>query len=221
MHKKWLKRLMPILVGCGSLFFCLSVSANEGNPAAELTALLENMKTLQANYSQKIRDNQNHRVSESTGQMHVSRPNQFLWKSDTPDPIQVIADGHFLWTYDVDLAQVTKQNLAKALKNSPAAFLAGSTSELTHQYHVAYAKTADCPKGTDRSFELKSKQSDSPLVSMVLSFNQNKLVQMRMKDALGQDIRTVFTEVKINEPINQKLFSFTPPKGVDVLSPEK
>lgn len=217
MQSRWILLFVSISFVLGHA----KVWADTSTAASELVTILENTKTLQAHFHQKIRDTHDHSVSKSQGQMLVKKPNQFLWKSTTPDPMQVIADGKVLWTYDVDLAQVTKQPLEEALQNSPATFLAGEASELKKHYHVTFAKTGECQKGIDRCFELRPVQSDSPFSSVILGFTQNKLAEMRMRDTLGQNVHIVFTQVKINEPLNQALFSFKPPKGVDVLSPQK
>jgi outer membrane lipoprotein carrier protein len=41
---------------------------------------------------------------------------------------------------------------------------------------------------------------------------------MRLQDGLGQVTRLTFSDVKQNPKIDEKLFQFTPPKGVDVMT---
>ena len=58
-------------------------------------------------------------MSLTKGDMIIRRPGKFYWKSQSPDPILVVADGKHLWTYDIDLEQVTDENSKKRYKIHP------------------------------------------------------------------------------------------------------
>ncbi|MFI4938208.1 MAG: outer-membrane lipoprotein carrier protein LolA, partial [Candidatus Berkiellales bacterium] len=133
--------------------------------------------------------------------------------------ILVVADGKYLWTYDIDLSQVTKQDLKKSFRNSPAALLAGSVSRLTKDFTVTYAKDKQCDKGVDRCFLLEPKQKNATFADILIGFAQDQLIEIRMHDPLGQDIYTKFSAVKMNHRVNSQLFAFFPPRGVDVIQP--
>jgi outer membrane lipoprotein carrier protein len=181
--------------------------------------LLKKMNNFQANFSQLIRSSTGEKISDTKGEMKIRRPNQFYWKSSHPDPVIVIADGQYLWTYDVDLAQATKQSLDKALKESPASLLAGSLDNFEKNFVVNYAKPGKCKKSGGQCFLLKSKQKDSTFRNIYIGFEESKLVEVRMSDPLEQDIYTTFSNVEINQNnINSALFKFVPPKNVDVIN---
>src|SRR5580658_9533931 len=103
----------------------------DDNASDKLIQSLKNINTFQAQFSQKIRDANGQHVSKAQGEMVVQRPGKFYWKTKLPDPILVVADGHTLWTYDIQLSQVTKQDLKLALANSPATLLAGEDRKST------------------------------------------------------------------------------------------
>lgn len=200
------------------LFLWLSQShAADGKAMNDLVALLKKMDNFQANFSQLIRSSTGEKISDTKGEMKIRRPNQFYWKSSHPDSILVIADGKYLWTYDIDLAQVTKQSLDKALKESPASLLAGSLDKFEQNFIVNYAKSGMCKKSA-HCFLLKSKEKDSTFQNVYIGFENNELVEVRMSDPLGQNIYTSFSDVEINRNnINSALFNFVPPKNVDVI----
>ncbi len=180
----------------------------------QLVQSLQKITTFKANFVQNIRGAEGEKLSNSNGQVVISRPGKFYWKSQKPDQMLVVADGKFVWTYDIDLEQVTKQELKQALHNSPATLLAGDVSKLQDNFEIDFAKKC---KADNTCYQLKPKQKDSAFSTIIIRFEQDKLNEVRMKDPLGQNVLTVFSNVEINQSINKKLFDFAPPKGVDVI----
>jgi len=188
------------------------------NPSAqqELIALLNNVNSFQAHFSQRIDDPNGALINQSKGEVRIKRPGKFYWKSRSPDPLIVVADGRFLWTYDIDLEQVTKQNQRDALRNSPAALLADNVEKIQNQYVIEYSKK-HCESSNQLCFELKPKQQDANITSVYLAYKNGHLAQIVMNDPMGQRVRTRFSQVKVNQSISPSVFKFTPPRGVDVI----
>ena len=71
----------------------------------------------------------------------------------------------------------------------------------------------------DGSFllELRSVKSESEFDRIILGLQANELISMTMEDAFGLRTEISFKELKRNEPVDEKLFSFSPPEGVDVI----
>lgn len=205
---------------CGIGLTCLSFNVlADNNPAEALTQALQKIQTFEANFSQRIKDSHGEHIAKTRGKVIIARPNQFYWKSEKPDPVLVVADGKYLWNYDIELAQATKQPLNAAIKNSPATLLAGSVKDLTQDFNVSYAKPKQCKKESDQCFALKPKKNESHFAQIVIGFNKAALCEISMQDALGQDVYTQFSQVKVNGNVDKKLFAFHPPKGVDIIQP--
>jgi len=197
-----------------TLGLCYGAQAIGATAADQLIQSLQKITTFKANFAQSIHGADGEKLSKSAGEMVISRPGKFYWKSQKPDQMLVVADGKFVWNYDVDLEQVTKQDLKQALNNSPATLLAGDVSKLQETFDIDFAKKC---KTNNTCYQLKPKQKDSAFSTIVIRFEKDKLNEVRMRDPLGQNVQTVFSNVEINQSINKKLFDFTPPKGVDVI----
>src|SRR5690348_9351262 len=124
-------------------------SAQEGSAANNFSDLLKKINTYSANFAQNIRDGDGKKVSNTHGELKIERPGKFYWKSTKPDPVLIVGDGKFLWTYDMELEQVTKQDLHEVLRNSPAGLLAGSLDKLTEEFDVSAANKNECNKNID------------------------------------------------------------------------
>ena len=201
----------------GLVLFILGPNLALANAQDALVKALSNIKIYQATFSQQIKDSNGELVSKAKGEMTVSRPKRFHWETVEPDPILVVGDGKTLWSYDKDLAQITKQPLQEALTTSPARLLAGSLDHFEKDFKVKEASLKECASKADACYLLEPLQKDSPFQQAYIAFAQGKVIGVRMLDALGQNIQTTFNNVKINQKVNNQMFVFVPPKGVDVI----
>lgn len=187
-----------------------------GDAGEDLLERLKKVEAFRASFSQNIRSSTGEKISDTRGEMVIRRPNRFYWKTQKPDPILVVADGKYLWTYDLDLAQATRQNLERALQDSPATVLAGSLDRLKQNFTIQYAKSGAC-RTRGSCFELKNKKKDTTFRNILIGFEDNKIREIKMSDPLGQRVYTIFSNVQINGPVEASLFRFVPPKGVDII----
>jgi len=199
------------------LWVCQSALAVEVDATPDLVSVFKSIQTYSAHFNQKIHDANGQHVSKTQGDIIVQRPGKFYWKTAAPDKMLIVADGKFLWTYDIELDQVTQQKLKEALGNSPAALLAGSVPQLADHFFITYGKKNQCAQGCDKCFVLKPKQKEATFADIIIGLSSGKLVEVRMHDPLGQDVYTTFSNVKTNQKVNVKLFAFVPPKGVDII----
>lgn len=146
------------------------------------------------------------------GTMALERPGKFRWETLSPNHQIIIANGQYIWFYDVDLEQATVQNL-KQHANSPALLLSGSTTALEERFKILECAT----KENDVSFRLAPRMNQDMVKEVLLKFAANKLKQMSVVDNLGQKTLFEFSQVKINPKLSRTLFQFHPPKNVDVI----
>lgn len=208
-------KLKAILLA-GFILFCFSAAIKADDTEEKLISALQKIDTFKANFVQRIHDANGEHVAKSQGEIMVRRPGKFYWKSQSPDPILVVADGKFLWTYDIDLSQVTKQKLKEALGNSPAAILAGSLESIKSNFDISAGNKNQCPKSSE-CYLLRPKQKDAAFADILIGFAKGKLTEVRMHDPLGQDVYTLFSNVLINQGVSDNIFAFIPPKGVDII----
>jgi outer membrane lipoprotein carrier protein len=106
-----------------ALICLLSVSAQAGPVAERLDRVFSELKAMQAEFAQTVRDAERSRVQESSGTMALLRPGRFRWHYLTPYEQLIVGDGERVWIYDVDLEQVTVRSMGDALGDTPALLL--------------------------------------------------------------------------------------------------
>jgi len=195
---------------CASISF--SVVAAEPEPLARVEAFLDSTATLQGEFSQVLIDEHGQVLAESAGTMSIKRPGRFRWHYTTPDELLVLGDGEKIWSYDVELENATVALQADALPGNPAALLAGN-SEAASAFDVLKSWKTD---ETDW-VEMIPQEEQRDFRSVRLGFVDQALVAMELHDQLGQTTRIVFSRISQNKPVDDELFVFTPPAGVDVI----
>lgn len=149
----------------------------------------------------------------SSGTFVFARPGKFIWTYQKPYEQLLQADGETLYVYDKDLNQVTTRKLGNALGSSPAAILFGS-NDLEKNFTLSEAGERDgaewltaVPKTKDTTFE-----------QIGIGLKGGVPVAMELKDQFGAVSVLKFTNFQRNPALGAQQFSFSVPKGADVVS---
>jgi len=181
--------------------------------ATPVQRYFQDLKSLRADFVQRVYDERSQVVQSSSGQMLMRRPGQFRWDYQTPAKQIIVADGERLWAYDVDLEQVTVRKLDTALSSTPLALLSGAVP-IEETFAVSEVQKRD---GLDW-YELTPKEPQPEFLLLRVVFNKDKaLVSLELEDQFGQRTRLDFQKLERNPKLDPDLLKFTPPPGVDVV----
>jgi chaperone LolA len=196
-------------------FAALCFAAVEAHAAAtdKLKSFMASTHSAQANFTQEVLDKKGKRIQSASGTMQFERPGKFRWEYRKPYEQLIVGDGKKFWMYDVDLNQVTVKKLDAALGSSPAALLSGN-NEIERGFAL---KDIEARDGLEW-LQATPKSAESTFEKILMAFNaRSELVVMELHDAFGNHTVLRFTELKSNPALSSQRFSFTPPKGADVL----
>ncbi|HEX9206735.1 MAG TPA: outer membrane lipoprotein chaperone LolA [Steroidobacteraceae bacterium] len=199
-----------LLLLCGLL---APLAAFAADSVALVDAYLGSLKTLSAQFSQVVQDKRGQVTDRATGTLSLSRPNRFRWDYREPYAQTIVADGRKLWLYDPDLAQVTVRSLEQGLGATPAMLLsaAGKVGDAFASGPVEQRKDWTWCR-------LVPKQQGSDFERVSLAFDaKHELAAMELVDKLGQTTTIEFSQLRRGVRLDDKLFSFVPPRGADVI----
>ena len=179
---------------------------------ALVNAFVTEVVTFAGDFEQSLIDPDGRLLETTTGTLEIQRPGRFRWVYTEPYEQWLIADGTNIWSYDIDLEQVTVKPQADARANTPALLLGGS-GEAMEQFEY------------DGSFEesgltwvrLLPVDTDSGFRRVELGFYNRQLDRMVFFDNLEQTTVVVLKNVAVNEPIDDGRFEFVVPDDVDVV----
>mgnify|MGYP000995844964 CR=1 FL=1 len=179
---------------------------------AQVQRYFQDLKSLRADFIQRVFDERSQIVQSSSGQMLMQKPGKFRWNYRAPAEQIIVADGDRLWAYDVDLAQVTVRKLDKALSATPLALLSGA-APIEDTFTVGEARNRDGLAW----YELTPKQPQPEFRLLRVAFKAELLVSLELEDGFGQRTRLDFQKLERNPALDPALLKFTPPPGVDVV----
>jgi outer membrane lipoprotein carrier protein len=200
-----MKRIALFILGCYSSY------ALSQTPGELLQDKLNAISTMTADFNQTVKAKKRE-VSRSSGTMALQRPGRFRWKTVEPMEQLIIADGQKMWIYDIELEQVTVKKQEKGLGGTAALFLSGYDNKVTNDFEVT-----EKDDGQLMVFDLNAKAPKENFQRIKLIFKKEQLIGLDLYDQLGQITYVKLSQIKMNEKLQEKIFQFKPPKGVDVI----
>ena len=180
----------------------------------ELAALLAELHTVSARFSQQIYGARGELLEESNGKMYL-RGTSFRWQVEAPFPQIIIADEQRLRVFDPDLNQVIERPIDDALENTPIAVITDARLALDPEYVVHELRGAD--DTGDRQFEVEPVAEDSLYRSFRLRFSATGLAELEIVDQFGQTTRVRFSAVDTEAALSDDVFMLDLPVDVEVI----
>ena len=190
------------------LLFSLNAIASE----ADLEKILKITKSFRGQFVQKVSDQDGNTIQEVKGHMLFKKPNFFKWVYSEPFKNQIISDGEFLFLYDPDLKQVIITRLSRLGNSSPAMLLVSeniknlfNTENFYDEKNLFWFKSV--PKNPNTS----------SFKEVLIHYDETKLKRMKILDNFDHITDITFLNIIQNESINDAVFLFNLPEGVDVI----
>jgi outer membrane lipoprotein carrier protein len=155
---------------------------------------------------------------QAEGVVYFKKPGKMHWMYNKPTKQQIISDGKTLWNYQPENKQVIVSRVAQAFQSkTPSTFLAG-LGNLKKDFQARFLQ--DPAPGAGYSLELTPLEAQGGVEKLFLvadpkNFN---ILQARIQDAMGNTTQITFSKIAFNNNLADSLFTFTPPKGVEVFT---
>jgi chaperone LolA len=177
-----------------------------------LRAFVRDTQTARAQFTQTVADKGGRVTQSAQGEFLLARPGKFRWNVQKPYKQLLVGDGQRVWIFDEDLNQVIVRRLGDALGATPAALLSGNQDvERAFTWHdLPVADGLDWLSATPIAQE-------TTFAQIKLGFDAKGLAALELLDAFGQRSVVRFSNFERNPKFAADTFSFTPPKGADVI----
>ncbi|MGD9843326.1 MAG: outer membrane lipoprotein chaperone LolA [Steroidobacteraceae bacterium] len=206
--------MLGLLTLCGSALAQTEITIDTGGVA--LDRFFGSLKSLQANFTQTVRDSREQVIENSSGTLAIKKPGKFRWDYKKPNAQIIVSDGIRIWLYDPELEQVTIRRADQSLNGTPAILLSGSGKDVTDWRNSFEVEHVEQRNGMT-VINLAPKRADTDFKLMQLALRNDQLTAMSLTDKLGQITLLQFTQFKRNASLADAQFHFMPPKGVDVI----
>lgn len=192
--------------------YSVAQTTEEPNASAKLQAFLQAMKSYSAEFSQVVYDEQGQVLQESSGYAQVQRPGKMYWRVAEPFQSLTVSKDSLIWHYDIDLEQVSRSELAEDMSQAPALLLGDDAQALQEHFYVEMIGE------TGRGFALSPKAESGVFSRLEFHFDKRSLLSdMVIVDSLQQRTAIRFSDAESNPELDQSLFDFVVPDGVDLI----
>lgn len=197
--------MLALLLGAG-------VAQAADTARAQLDAFAQGLHSLSGNFSQTVYDANGRTAQTSHGTLALQAPRQFRWDTQAPYKQLIVADGSKVWIYDPELEQVTVRAQGSEEAHSPLTVLT-DLSQLDRDFTANERGERDGLQW----LRLVSRSKDPQFEYADIGFADDAPRRMIFKDTLGNRTEIVFTDWQRNPQLPAGTFTFTPPKGTDVV----
>ncbi len=220
--KKMMKQKMSGLV---LLLFCSCLARPEALwaqalPIEEIVAKVQGQydthEDFKASFVQETLLKSLGKKQVAEGVAYFKKPGKMRWDYQKPMKQEIISDGNNLWNYRPEEKQVVVSPMAHSFQSkTPSTFLMG-LGNLKKDFQARWAKEPS--SGENYFLELTPRETEGSLekLSLLVDRENFKILQARIQDVMGNVTQISFSKIQFDNHLSDSLFTFTPPKGVEV-----
>jgi outer membrane lipoprotein carrier protein len=155
----------------------------------------------------------------AAGWMYFMKPCRMRWQYETPpeQKKEIVSDGRLVWMYMPQDGVVMVYKLEKVLRSDLVMRFFSGMSLVQKDFNISWQRPPR--EGASYVIDLFPKKDQPELKRLSLTINPGTYLveKLDFTNALGEESRFTFTQVKLSVPLGSTFFSFTPPPGVQVI----
>lgn len=204
----------------------LAAQQTSATPLQQLDAFSSGLDSFSARFAQTMFDANGRQEEFSEGVFYLQQPDLMHWKYEYPYPQLIVADGDILWSWDIELEQITRREQSAAEQQSPLTLIT-DPERLRERYTpqslgvdddgLAWLELQPNASVDDTVQDDDSVAAMAEFSRILVAFKDSVLAMMVLEDSLGQRTEVRFSKASRNIELDSDLFQFVPPEGVDVL----
>lgn len=211
-------RIIPILLLTGILVALCCTPVLAQDVADTIQTQYTEIQSFKTAFTQELTNAASGETEQRNGTIWYAAPNSIRWHTAAPDKELLVGKDDVIWDYFPDEDVAYKYSLAGRFDSKTMLkFITGEVN-LKKDFTVK-------DQGPDPAFSgwtkirLVPKKPEPSLVMAYIWFEpKSKLIrQVLLVDFFGNGNQLTFTDIQLNEDLDPKLFSFQPPKGVEVM----
>ena len=161
------------------------------------------------------------KVQKSEGEVWFKKPGKMRWNYYTPEKDEIVSDGKTLWFYDVAEKQVIESPLAQVSDTQNTTSLLSGLGNIKEVFDASFAEGTELTSTQSYLVELKPKSGEEQYNKAVVAFDKETMVvnSIFLYDPFGNLTTISLNDIKIDKGVQDSLFSFSIPSGVEVIRP--
>jgi len=216
------------------LIFLLLCGFPYGNgsvlPAAEtlpLSTLISRMqdayertRDLKASFVQEVSLKSVGRTEKEEGILYLKNPRRMLWDYQKPQIKKLVVNPQKAWLYVPEDHVVYVQNADQIFKSKMAVRFLSGMGKLREDFLISFADSGAVDRDGNYQLKLVPKKAGlgADRLNLTVDKKSYQIVEGRFTDTYGNATRIRFSDIKVNNRLADRMFTFKIPAGVEVFN---
>jgi len=215
--------IRPLLPVCLLLAMAAAPQGQSRPPAAETARQLQQkydqVKDFTADFTHTYEGGVLKKKSTERGTVQIKKPGRMRWEYVSPEKKTFVADGRMIYSYVPADKQVIRSPMPADDEATTAVLFLAGKGNLTRDFTPSIGRVPpDAPPGS-RALMLIPKTPQPDYASLLLVVDASLAIRgLVATDAQGGESSFTFTSLQANVGVADKEFTFTIPRGVDVVT---
>lgn len=158
----------------------------------------------------------------STGKFYIKKGGKMRWDYQNPSTQQIFVDGNAVLYYIPEHKQVIKTELSQETDSQLPLHLLAGTTRLSQEFDISFEETDTQKEAGVHLLRLIPRGTGGPQKILIEVEAHSLLIRLVSLFEPNSNISTFrFSQLETNVGLSDDLFSFTIPKGVDVVVPPR
>lgn len=208
----------PVVLLAVALLWQTGATGTADSLAARVQQRYNGIRDFEAEFSQAYEGGVLRTRTSERGTVSIKRPGRMKWIYTQPERKEFVSDGLRIYAYIPADKQVIVSAVPAAGQTTPALFLSGQ-GDLARDFTPSFMALPGAPAGLT-GLKLVPRKEDPDYEWMAIGVDPASL-QIRYltaADRQGGRSTFVFTAMKENRGLSDKMFEFRIPRGVDVIT---
>jgi len=216
--------LKTVIILICLLFFALRTSFADILPLNELIARTQERykktQDIKAQFIQEVTIKSVDKTEREEGVVYVKNPRRMLWVYSKPKAKKLIINPKKAWLYIPEDRAAYVQDTENIYRSKLAVKFLSGIGKLSEDFHVGFSKPDTVDRNGDYLLTLVPKVSDTGVDKLYLTIDKEdfQIIQCSFADLYGNITRIRLADIRINNNLDDKLFNFKPPSGVEVFN---
>lgn len=216
--------LKTVIILICLLFFALRISFADILPLNELIARTQERykktQDIKAQFIQEVTIKSVNKTEREEGVVYVKNPRRMLWVYSKPKAKKLIINPKKAWLYIPEDRAAYVQDTENIYRSKLAVKFLSGIGKLSEDFHVGFSKPDTVDRNGDYLLTLVPKVSDTGVDKLYLTIDKEdfQIIQCSFTDLYGNMTRIRLADIRINNNLDDKLFNFKPPSGVEVFN---
>jgi len=216
--------LKTVIILICLLFFALRTSFADILPLNELIARTQERykktQDIKAQFIQEVTIKSVNKTEREEGVVYVKNPRRMLWVYSKPKAKKLIINPKKAWLYIPEDRAAYVQDTENIYRSKLAVKFLSGIGKLSEDFHVGFSKPDTVDRNGDYLLTLVPKVSDTGVDKLYITIDKEdfQIIQCSFTDLYGNMTRIRLADIRINNNLDDKLFNFKPPSGVEVFN---